>query len=464
MRFAFSGILSKLNPLNSLFGRLFVWFWLTSLCIIIGTFLVVRHILTSDGLQSIPAPEQTRLEQVASDLQISFSDLPGLTIEQHLRRIGQKHQVGPILLSHTEDRIYANRNLPSPLQERFFNLKGASLAYGFLARNRLFFGPEIVNLQGKDYSLFLGTRPRVPLFAANRSYLLFLAFAISASLCFILAWSLSRPIQRLRSASQAMASGNLNAKVENIGNRQDEIGALSRDFNAMSDKVNQLVQGQKRLLADISHELRSPLTRLQLAIGIAQDGIGNFDQKLLTRIAKEAEQIDSMLAKVLQLSRLEAKQQLLHKQKTPLAPFIRNLIQDAQYEASHQGKNVTLENLPNATVEIDPELISSAIENVLRNAIRYAQQNINFDSTINDNQLYVTIEDDGCGVPESELDKLLQPFYRVSEARNRSTGGTGLGLAIAMQAIKAHHGEINASIASSGGLRVELSLPVSIQA
>jgi two-component system sensor histidine kinase CpxA len=299
-----------------------------------------------------------------------------------------------------------------------------------------------------------------------------MAITVSGLLCFFLAWSFTRPIKELRDASQQMAKGNLQAGTSANIRRRDEIGDLSEDFRTMAVKVNELLDHQKRLLADISHELRSPLARLQLAIGIAQQNLENAQRvqdatgtdkthrQVLERIEKEATQIDNMIARVLQLSRLESNTQDIIRNKVIFPSFIDNVMQDAEYEAQSTGKKLLQSHCPCIEVVIEPTLIASAVENVLRNAIRYAKTTVEVSSQVKDGLLLICVADDGCGVPGSELEKLFTPFYRVSLARNRESGGTGLGLAIAIQAINAHNGRISASNNKKGGLSVEIELPL----
>ncbi|MBE1301073.1 MAG: HAMP domain-containing protein [Alteromonadaceae bacterium] len=454
----------KLHPLNTLFGRLFLWFWLTTIIIMMCTFFVVKQVLKSDELQTIPAPEQELLVELARQIE-TVTELRNrrIPMKKVLGRIMVTHDVKPVLLSHDNDELlYEGKRLPPEFEQRFINLKNSNIAYGFLARNEVFFGPQPLEIRDQKYSLFTGRMIRIPLWQRNRPYMLAMAIIISGLLCFSLAWSLSRPIKRLREATQRMADGDLSARVDEVGSRKDEIGELSRDFNAMSEKVNLLMLGQKRLLADISHELRSPLARLQLAIGIAQDNnqSGKLETSLLERIEKEAHQIEDMIGRVLQLSRLENSSNQLHKQQINLASMLEVMFEDATYEANSLQKQFQNQDIPNVTFEGDPELLTSAIENIIRNAIKFASSSVHADFKQTKNGLQIIIEDDGPGVPENEIDQLFKPFYRVSEARNRETGGTGLGLAIAMQAVLAHQGSLSARNKPEGGLRIVVSLPI----
>nr|WP_277603509.1 ATP-binding protein [Bowmanella dokdonensis] len=279
----------------------------------------------------------------------------------------------------------------------------------------------------------------------------------SAGLCALLAWSLLRPIGNLREATRAMARGDLQARAVKVASRQDEVGQLGREFNHMAEQLQRLVDSQKRILADISHELRSPLARLQVAIGIAQQE-GNEDSVHLLRIEQEAGRIDRMLEDVLTLARLDSGQQHLHWEIQSLEALLGQLCDDIRFEARAYGKELTVQYPGEIKVRVDIRLFLSALENVLRNALKYARARIGLTITASGNGLAIRILDDGPGVADDQLSRLFDPFYRVSSARNRETGGTGLGLAIAAGAIASQGGTIVASNRAEGGLCVAIHL------
>lgn len=426
-------------------------------------------------LQSIPMPEQTLLDETAVEVQ---SSLKGKTLHPgEIRKALRQANSGPnenIVLLHkpTEELYHNGVRIPFQFHQRFKNIAQADNAYGFMMGERFFFGPANVTIDGQDYALFTGRRARLQLLLQRGNMLIFATLAISGLLCFTLAWSFTKPIKDLRDAAQKMAKGDLKAGAQQSTNRQDEIGELSEDFQKMAVKVEELMANQKRLLADISHELRSPLARLQLAIGIAQQNLETdtatetaldnrqIHTQVLQRIEKEAAQIEGMIGKILQLSRLESNTQDIVKHKVMFPSFVSTVLQDASYEAENLGKVLIQDHRQEVEMMLEPGLVASAIENVLRNAIRYAEQQVSISSQTCDGNMMITIEDDGCGVADAELEKLFSPFYRVSLARNRETGGTGLGLAIAIQAINAHNGVIRADNNKKGGLSVEIKLPL----
>lgn len=452
--------LTKLNPFNSVFGRMFLWFWLTTLVMIIVTAMVVRHYITSDDLQSIPDDEQRVLDSAAQTL----SALPHGRSTGMLRRtlmgLERSERILPLLLRHRDNRIFFRRSVPPEIASRFISLKDATNAYGFFAHQQVFFGPKDVTINDQQYSLFIGRQIRFPMLRSNSGLLLGIAILISGVLCFIFAWQLTKPLKHLRKATQQMASGDLEVRVAQSDSRQDEIGQLSRDFNSMSEKVNRLVSGQKRLLADISHELRSPLARLQLAIGIAQEQPSkDTTDAMLQRIEKEARQIDAMLGQVLQISRLENQTVTPQKEPVSIAALLQPVLDDATYEAGTLRKSLQLSLEATGSIMADQQLLASGIENILRNAVKYARTSISVATFNSGRNIHIRISDDGDGVPESDLGQLFTAFFRVSDARSRNNGGAGLGLAIAKQAISVHNGTISAKNSIEGGLIIDVSLP-----
>jgi two-component system sensor histidine kinase CpxA len=270
-------------------------------------------------------------------------------------------------------------------------------------------------------------------------------------------------IAQLRHASKRMAKGEMCVPVGNVRNRLDEIGQLGRDFNYMSEQVPSLLNSQKRLLADISHELRSSLTRLQLSIGIALQK-NEFDMSAnmlaaLQSIEKESLQIEDMIAQVLSLSRLDNQQPIQNLETVSLGYLMTPIIADPQFEAGQKHKELSYQADENISLHADTQLLNSALENIIRNAIHYSNQLIQVSVSVQDKLLVWVIEYDGNGIEESQLDRIFEPFYRESAAPDRNSGGVGLGLAIAKHAINKHQGFIQASNKPQGDLFVKICIP-----
>ncbi len=290
-----------------------------------------------------------------------------------------------------------------------------------------------------------------------------LVVLLSAGLgCYLLAWYLTAPLVQLRTAAQQFATGNLAARVGNsLGKRRDEATELARDFDRMAERIESLINGQRRLLGDISHELRSPLTRLNLALGVARRQAGDSAVKAHDRIEREAERLNELIGQLLRLTELESGEQLIKREPLNLAEMVRELIADAEFEARNQNRGVRITTLDKMTITGDERLLRSAIENVIRNAIRHTAENtlVEVALTKAPTTVLITVRDHGAGVPEAALNDLFRPFYRVDDARDRHSGGTGLGLSITERAIKLHGGTVQAANALDQGLIVSLRLP-----
>lgn len=218
-----------------------------------------------------------------------------------------------------------------------------------------------------------------------------------------------------------------------------------------------MISGQQRLLSDISHELRSPLTRLRMANALATRKQGESNE--LQRIDTEAQRLEQMISELLELSRMQMNSHL-DREEQPVASLWEEIIQDAQFEAEQMGKVLQYTPLPERHISGNPKLLMSAIENIIRNAIYYGKDQVIIAIQAIDDTLHIVVDDNGEGVPEEELEAIFRPFYRVSTARDRHSGGTGLGLSITESAIRQHSGTINAERSDLGGLRVTITLPL----
>ncbi|MCK5826744.1 MAG: HAMP domain-containing protein [Desulfuromusa sp.] len=291
---------------------------------------------------------------------------------------------------------------------------------------------------------------------------LLILLAVTAIGCYFLARSLTAPIGRLRQATRKFAAGDLSTRIGDKIKGKNELAELADDFDEMAGKIETLVDAQKNLLRDISHELRSPLTRLGIALELArQPGDAETKSKALARIELEAERMNVMIGQLLNLTRLESGAQELPFQKFDLQELLANLVEDANYEAKTRQCQVVYQAPEDAIYSGSPDLLAQALENVIRNAVKYTADNtiVSVDLIAGAEDWTIRVADQGPGVPEESLQKLFEAFYRVAAARDRQTGGTGIGLAIAERAIKLHSGSITAKNRSQGGLLIEITLP-----
>jgi two-component system sensor histidine kinase CpxA len=297
---------------------------------------------------------------------------------------------------------------------------------------------------------------------------LIIAILSSGLVCYFLAWYMTKPVARLRAATQQLAAGDLTARAGNPKSRRhDEIAGLVRDFDAMAGRLETLVRAQSRLLNDISHELRSPLARLNVALGLARQRSGPETASMLERIELEASRLNELIGRLLTLARLEDGEQRVPATPVLLDEVVLNIAEDAEFEAQARHCHVSSE-IPAGSWEVrgQASLLHSAIENVVRNAIRYTREGTTVEirlersSSSKGSEAVVRVADCGSGVPTDALEKLFQPFYRLDDDRGRQTGGVGLGLAITERAVRFHGGSVGAFNRPEGGLLVEIRLPL----
>jgi two-component system sensor histidine kinase CpxA len=298
-----------------------------------------------------------------------------------------------------------------------------------------------------------------------------IAIISSGLVCYILARYLTSPIVQLRGATQKLASGDLSARAGMPASRRhDEMAELMRDFDRMAERLEDLVTAQNRLLTDISHELRSPLARLNVALELARQRSGPEARSALDRIDRETNRLNQLIQRLLTIARLEAGDESIEKIPVHLEQIINEIAKDAAFEAQGRGCQVEATIVDDCVVVGSPGLLHSAIENVVRNAIRYTHDGTSVEVRLEEGvgqqngasvpEAVVRVTDSGPGVPEDALDKLFRPFYRIDDARGRQTGGVGLGLAITDRAVRLHGGTIRVSNRPQGGLMVEIRLPL----
>ncbi|WP_454908484.1 HAMP domain-containing sensor histidine kinase [Variovorax gossypii] len=286
--------------------------------------------------------------------------------------------------------------------------------------------------------------------------------AVLASLVFggFLAWYLSRPLQHLRWGLQRMAEGHLDTRVEPLmKGRRDEITDLAHDIDGMAAQLQELIAARDRLLHDISHELRSPLSRIQAAIGLLEQGSSQVGA-MVERVERETRRLDALIDEMLTLHRLTASAPV-SRSAVDVIELLHDIVADADFEGRATNRSVSIETPERFVAQVDGELIYRAFENVIRNAVKHTAQGstveVRASLRAEGRLLEVVISDHGPGVPPHMLEAIFVPFVRID--RREVDRGVGLGLAIARSAVLAHDGTIEASLADNGGLRIRIELP-----
>lgn len=284
-----------------------------------------------------------------------------------------------------------------------------------------------------------------------------LVLAVVGVLCWLAAVGIVSPIRGITAGVQRFGKGDLSARVEL--RRHDEIGDLAKSFNEMAAQMQRLMTSERRLLEDISHELRSPLTRLKFAVRLARTESDR--SAMLDRVERETDRITSLVSEIVDMTRAEGDKFARKHESVQLDEIVHEAVHDGEMEAAARNCKIQLQGKLSCLLIGDRELLRRAVENVLRNAIRYAPEGTAIEVALAQDAhgAAIRIRDHGPGVPEETLEKIFDPFFRVDESRDAATGGMGLGLSIAQRAVQLHGGTITAENATPG-LRVTISLPL----
>jgi len=285
----------------------------------------------------------------------------------------------------------------------------------------------------------------------------FLVLGATGVLCWLASVAVVSPIRRIAASIALFGQGNLSVRV--TSKRQDEIGQLGGSFNQMAERLQRMIVSERRLLADISHELRSPLARLKFAVKLARTSADKAEA--LDRINRDVDRIASLVAGIVEITLVEGDPEAQDLEIVSLGEVLAEVIRDGTLEAEVRGCRIALNGSSAGEILGNRELLRRAIENVMRNAIRYSPEQSTIDVFLveGSNAAEIAIRDYGPGVPDDTLKRIFDPFFRVEEARDALGGGSGLGLSIAKRSVHVHHGTITAENALPG-LRVRISIPL----
>lgn len=451
--------------MKSLFLKIFISFWLAQ------ALFMVLAILVTLAFRPRSSTWQDLLSNALNDSVSSYEQGGSKRLEHYLDNLEKTQNVRLFLFNENMEEL-SHRGAPDwAVRVAAGRQRQPREGFIFPAPPPALHDSRLSDDGMHRYTLVLAPPPGPRLFLGPRGLPvpgLIIAVLSSGLVCYFLSWYMTKPVSRLRAATRQIAAGDLTARAGDPRSKgHDEIAGLIRDFDTMASRLETLVKAQSRLLNDISHELRSPLARLNVALGLARQRSGPESATMLERIELEAGRLNELIGRLLTLARMEDGEQRVPSTPVLLDEVALGVAEDAEFEAQARHCHVRSQ-IPagNWAVRGDASLLHSAIENVVRNAIRYTREGTTVEIHLEKSakgsreEAVVRVTDCGDGVPADALEKLFQPFYRLDDARGRQTGGVGLGLAITERAVRFHGGHVTAANRAEGGLMVEIHLPL----
>jgi two-component system, OmpR family, sensor histidine kinase CpxA len=451
--------------MRSLFLKIFLSFWIAQALFLVLAILVTIALRPAREISAVEASQSRYLAEAVAAYQSGGAE----KVRDYLRNLGETQHVHSVLFNE-QGPVTGHSARPWFAETARGERHTADTLLGRMNPRVQMLKATMTGSDGHTYTLVTELPPgQNALFGPNGvpGLGILIGVVTSGLVCYLLAHFLTSPILRLRKATQKLAGGDLTARAGGSSSRAgDEMSQLVNDFDLMAEQIEKLVNAQSRLLKDISHELRSPLARLTVALELARQRTGPEAQSALERISLESGRMNELIGSLMTIARLESGAGGRRTVPVQLEDLVQEVARDAAFEAQARNCQVEAEILEELPVLGDPALLHSAIENVVRNATRYTADgttvNIRAERVQNGRvaEAVIRVSDSGPGVPDGSLDKIFQPFYRIDDARGRSTGGVGLGLAITDQAVRLHGGSVKASNLVEGGLAVEIRLPL----
>jgi signal transduction histidine kinase len=432
--------------MRTLFGKILLWFWCTLAITVVGSAFISALSMNRNAWDT-EAPGARLVKFQLEEARLAYEKGGRPALQEFLENLHKIYGAQGILTDERGRDLLTNQDHSGLVRRARLRppLRFMPIGESTMARSAD---------DGRYWFFFIVPRERPGAWFLTPDHIFIMAAAVL--LCYWLAFHLTRPVRALQRAVERFGRGDLSARVGST--RRDELGQLARTFDRMAGRIETLLTAERRLLLDISHELRSPLARLGVAVELARSG----DDKgsALDRIQKESDRLNALVGELLQVTRAEGDPNSLLRNPVRLDELVQQVVDDSHIEADARGCSLRYEKREPAVVEGDPELLRRTVENVIRNAIRYSPRDSAVEVSLarNNSKVMVDVRDHGPGVPEEALPRLFDAFYRVESHRDRTSGGIGLGLSIARRAIELHKGSIRARNAQPG-LQVEMELP-----
>jgi len=455
--------------MRTIFVKLFMWFWLSTILSGAVFFLIAFNLRLSPIRDERRRHFEAQQHEILGQALMVYGSTAAALSEKEGSPAGvdaRRHATGPKPYLFAADGTPLSREVPphlaSAVRDQVTGKRPAPEERAVVVRVQ---GPS-----GKPYLAAAEPRPippPPPVFNPHHPpphfwLQLVVTFVISGFACYVLSWRLTAPVRRLRAATQGLAAGDLASRVA-VSKRERgyELNDLGRDFNLMAARIEKLVLAHKQLVRDASHELRSPLARLNVALGIARKESPPSVTTALDRIEHESDRLNLLITELLTLSKLDEGSDA-DLSDIDLAQLVDEVACDGDFEACASNRHVRFTRTAGMTLKGNRELLSRALENVVRNAVKYTAEETTVEITLEreGEEALLRVRDSGPGVPGAQLTDIFRAFYRVAEARDRKSGGTGIGLAIAEKTVTMHGGTIVARNVAGGGLEVEIRLPL----
>jgi two-component system sensor histidine kinase CpxA len=432
--------------MRSVYTRILVWALLTLLLSMGMFFFISRHLEMQFGLgETVHRLLVLQLRQTGEAYETGGRERARALIDEGRKTLGWNYSVldsAGIDLATGEDRSSLVRLLGGAWDRPVSTPEG--FLFGLRSQDHRYVMISVISLPFDPREIF-------PYYG--------LILLTVAALCWPMAWHIYSPLRSLARKLDRFGQGDLAVRAGS--SRRDEIGEIARSFDRMADRIETLLTAERRLLQDVSHELRSPLARLGFAAALLNTEPDR--EKSSSRIRREIDRLSALVGSLLEMTRAEGDPASRRRHSFRLDALVREVVNDCSVEAAARSCEISIPHADAVILNGDDELLRRAVENVVRNAVRYSPEGAIVEIRVSwtAGTSLITIRDHGGGVPEEQLSRIFQPFFRVDDARNSSTGGIGLGLAIAARAVSLHRGRIEAKNANPG-LLVTISLPDAI--